>query len=170
MCATTRVAIAFAMVLAACGRGADFASTSPARGFAGGSAPGEGGGAADGGQPDAGSADGGAQNCAFPPSSLLAIDGCAGGAAPGVPQPAALIGSCSDAVLITTAGTTCRGRLAGPGDSFTGTCNVTGSNAGQLSCTATSLLPGQMQCPVGSGSSTCTIQVCIEGRDGGCSP
>jgi len=170
MCAATRAAIAFAVVLAACGRGANYASTDPARGVPGDTAPGDDGGTADAGQPDAGSADGGAQNCAFPPSSLLALDGCAGGVAPGVPQPAALVGSCSDAVLITTAGTTCRGTLSGPGDSFTGTCNVTGSNAGQLSCTARSLLPGQIQCALGSGSSTCTIQVCIEGRDGGCSP
>jgi hypothetical protein len=170
MCAATRAAIAFAVVLAACGRGANYASTDPARGVPGDTAPGDDGGTADAGQPDAGSADGGAQNCAFPPSSLLALDGCAGGVAPGVPQPAALVGSCSDAVLITTAGTACRGTLSGAGDSFKGTCNVTGSNAGQLSCTARSLLPGQIQCALGSGSSTCTIQVCIEGRDGGCSP
>src|SRR6267143_1929091 len=170
MCAATRAAIAVAVVLAACGRGgANYSSTDPARGFAGDTVPPADGGAADAGQPDGGPADAGAQSCAFPPSSLLALDGCAGGVAPGVPQPAALVGSCSQATLITTAGTACQGTLSGPGDAFTGTCLVTGPNAGQLSCTAKSLLPGQIQCALGSSSSTCTIQVCIEGRDGGCS-
>jgi hypothetical protein len=171
MCAASRAAIAFAVVLAACGRGgANYSPTDPARGFPGDTAPLDDAGTPDAGQPDGGSADAGAQNCAFPPSSLLALDGCAGGVAPGVPQPAALVGSCSEAILITTAGTACRGTLSGPGDSFTGTCTVTGANPGQLSCTARSLLPGQIQCALGASNATCTIQVCIEGRDGGCSP
>ncbi len=171
MSAATRAAIAFAVALAACGRGgASYSPTDPARGFAGGTAALDDGGTADAG-PDGGTVpDAGPQTCAFPPSSLLALDGCAGGTTPPVPQPAALVGSCSEAIFITTAGTACQGTLAGPGDAFSGTCTVTGANAGQLPCTARSLLPGQIQCTLGSSNTTCTIQVCIEGRDGGCSP
>ncbi|MFL5308955.1 MAG: hypothetical protein ACJ79H_00740, partial [Myxococcales bacterium] len=163
MCAARRAAIAFAIALAACGRGgANYSPTDPARGFAGETVPpADAGTSADAGQPDGGPADAGAQSCAFPPSALMALDGCAGGTAPGVPQPAALLGSCSDAVFITTAGTACRGTLSGPGDSFTGTCHVTGSNASELSCTARSLLPGDMQCALGSSNTFCTIRVCI---------
>ena len=161
-------AIIFAAALAACGKGASYSSTGPITGFPGDSAPIENGGADAG--PDGGLPDAGTPTCAFPPSSLLALDGCAGGTAPGIPQPAALIGSCTDALLITTAGTTCSGTLAGAGDSFSGTCTVTGANAGQFPCTAKSLLPGDVQCALGSSSATCTIKVCIEGRDGGCSP
>ena len=172
MSAANRAAVAFAVALAACGRGgvSGYSPTDPARGFAGETGPLEDGGTADAGHSDGGVPDGGAQSCAFPPSSLLALDGCAGGTAPGVPQPAARVGSCSDATLITTAGTTCRGTLSGATDAFAGTCTVTGANAGQLSCTAKSLLPGQVQCALGSSNVFCTIQVCIEGRDGGCSP
>jgi len=171
MSAKTRAAIAFAVALAACGRGgASFSPTDPARGFAGDTAPLDDGGTADAG-PDGGTVpDAGPQTCAFPPNSLLALDGCAGGTVPPAPLPAALVGSCSQATLITTLGTICQGTLAGPGDAFSGTCTVTGANAGQLPCTARSLLPGQIQCALGSSNTTCTIQVCIEGRDGGCSP
>ncbi|HYV65892.1 MAG TPA: hypothetical protein VE964_06595 [Myxococcales bacterium] len=163
-------AIVFAAALAACGKGvASYSATGSTTGFPGESAPLENGGGADAG-PDGGLPDAGTPTCAFPPSSLLALDGCAGGTAPGIPQPAALIGSCSDALLITTAGTSCSGTLSGSGDAFTGTCNVTGANAGQFPCTAKSLLPGDVQCALGSSNATCTIKVCIEGRDGGCSP
>jgi len=170
MSAANRAAIAFAVVLAACGRGASYTPTDPARGFPGDTAPLPDSGTADAG-PDAGTnPDAGTQTCAFPPASLIAVDGCAGGVATPVPQPAALVGSCSEALFLTTAGTTCRGTLIGSGDAFSGTCTVTGANAGQLPCTARSLLPGQIQCALGSSNTTCTIQVCIEGRDGGCSP
>ena len=171
MSAAHRAAILFALAIAACGRGgANYSSTDPARGIAGDGAPLDDGGIADAGGSDGGLPDGGPQSCAFPPSSLLALDGCAGGSAPGVPMPAALVGSCSDAILITTAGTTCHGTLSGAGDAFSGTCTVTGANAGQLSCTARSLLPGDVQCALGSSNAFCIIKVCIEGRDGGCSP
>ena len=94
MCAANRAAIAFAVALAACGRGgANYSPTDPARGFAGDTVPPDDAGTADAGQPDGGPADAGAQSCAFPPSSLLALDGCAGGVAPGVPQPAARAGA-----------------------------------------------------------------------------
>ena len=170
MSAAKQAAIVFAAALAACGRGASYSPTGLARGLPGEEGPLGDGGMADGG-PDAGSVpDAGAQTCAFPPGSLLALDGCAGGTPPGVPQPAALIGSCTAALLLTTQGTTCSGTLTGSGDAFNGTCRVTGANAGQFSCTARSLLPGQVQCALGSSNTTCTIQVCIEGRDGGCSP
>lgn len=171
MSAAPRAAALFALAIAACGRGgANYATTDSARGNVGDTAPLDDGGSADAGPPDGGVPDAGPQSCAFPPSSLLALDGCAGGTAPGVPQPAALIGSCSDAILITTSGTSCRGTLSGPGDAFNGTCTVTGANAGQLSCTARSLLPGVVQCALGSSNAFCVIQVCLEGRDGGCSP
>ena len=171
MCAANRAVIALAVALAACGRGgANYSSSDPARGFAGDTVPPDDAGTPDAGRPDGGPTDAGAQNCAFPPSSLLALDGCAGGVAPGIPQPAALVGSCSQATLITTSGTACQGTLSGPGDSFTGTCLVTGANAGQLSCTARSLLPGDIQCALGSSNAFCIIRVCIDGRDGGCGP
>jgi hypothetical protein len=171
MSAATRAAIAFAVALAACGRGgASYAPTDPVRGSAGDTAPLDDGGTADAG-PDGGTVpDAGPRTCAFPPNSLLALDGCAGGTAPGVPLPAALVGSCSDAIFLTTSGTTCHGTLAGPGDAFSGTCTVTGANPGQLSCTARALLPGDIQCALGSSNAFCIIRVCIEGRDGGCSP
>jgi len=162
-------AIAFAAALAACGKGASYSQTGPSSGFPGDTAPLDRGGGADAG-PDGGLPDGGTQTCASPPGSLLALDGCAGGTAPGIPQPAALIGACDDALLITSSGTSCTGTLTGTGDAFSGTCTVTGANAGQFSCTAKSLLPGDVQCALGSSSATCTIKVCIEGRDGGCSP
>src|SRR2546429_9047060 len=98
MCAANRGAIAFAVALAACGRGgANYSPTDPARGFAGDTVPLDDAGTPDAGQPDGGPADAGAQSCAFPPSSLLALDGGAGGVAPGVPQPAAPGGSRSEA-------------------------------------------------------------------------
>ena len=170
MSAAKQAAIAFAAALAAaCGKGASYSQTGPVNGLPGENAPLDDGGTADAG-PDGGAADGGVQTCAFPPGSLLAQDGCSGGTTPPVPLPAALVGSCSGATLITTLGTTCNGTLAGVSDSFSGTCNVTGPNAGVFSCTAHSLLPGQIQCALGSSNVTCTIQVCIAGRDGGCSP
>ena len=169
MRASNPAAIVFAAALAACGKGASYTPTGSTSGFPGESAPLPTGGSADAG-PDGGAPDAGTQTCQFPPGSLLALDGCAGGQAPGIPQPAALLGSCTDALLITTTGTSCTGTLAGTGDSFSGTCTVTGANAGQFPCTAKSLLPGDIQCALASSSATCTIKVCIEGRDGGCSP
>jgi hypothetical protein len=169
MRAANPAAIVFAAALAACGKGASYSQTGSTTGFPAETAPLGTGGAADAG-PDAGTPDAGPQTCAFPPGSLLALDGCAGGQAPGVPLPAALLGSCTDALLITSTGTSCTGTLSGASDSFNGRCTVTGANAGQFSCTAKSLLPGDIQCGLGSSSATCTIRVCIEGRDGGCSP
>src|SRR6266849_5249420 len=148
MSAPKQAAIAFAAALAAaCGKGASYSQTGPVNGLPGENAPLDDGGTADAGP-----------------------DGGAGGTTPPVPLPAALVGSCSGATLITTLGTTCNGTLAGVSDAFSGTCNVTGPNAGVFSCTARSLLPGQIQCALGSSNVTCTIQVCIAGRDGGCSP
>ena len=173
MSAANRAALAIGMALAACGKGANYSPTDPARGFPGDTAPLDdaGSGRPDGGLADGGTLpDGGTLSCAFPPSALLALDGCSGGTPPGLPQPAVLLGPCSDTLLVTTSGTSCRGRVSGPADSFTGTCTVTGANPGQFSCTARSLLPGDIQCLLGSSNSTCTIHVCIEGRNGGCSP
>ena len=65
MCAANRAAIAFAVALAACGRGgANYTQTDPARGFPGDTAPLADAGTADAGQPDGGAArDGGPASC-----------------------------------------------------------------------------------------------------------
>jgi len=165
-----RAAVAFAVALAACGREGCRATLPPI--LRGGSPArrvhSRDGGTADAGHPDGGVPDGGAQSCAFPPSSLLGWTD-ARRTAPGVPQPAALVGSCSDATLIHPPARTWPGNASGAIDAFAGTCTVTGANAGQLSCTArSSCRPGAVRARL--EQRFLHTQVCIEGRDGGCSP
>ena len=167
MCAANRAAIAFAVALAACGRGgANYSQTDPARGFPGDTAPLADAGTADAGQPDGGAArDGGPASCGPNRADLVALDGCAIGTQPGAGgQAAVLSSSCTDAVFfVSTTGTTCTGTITGPLDVFTGSCRISNGNA--LSCTAANgILPGVITC----APSSCTIRVCIQGQNGGC--
>jgi hypothetical protein len=161
MSAANRAAIVAAIALAACGRGASFSETGPARGASGGT------GTLDAGLPDGGLVDGGTLpdgghlSCSSR-ADLVALDGC--GAVQPSAFPASIISaSCTDAIFVSTTGTTCTGAISGPLDVFTGTCTI--SNGSQLSCSAPGgILPGVITC----APSNCTIRVCIQGQDGGC--
>ena len=162
MSAANRAAIVIAIALAACGRGAHFSDTDPARGASGGTGTLPDAGSADGGLVDGGTLpDGGTLSCASR-ADLVALDGC--GALQPTAFPASIISaSCTDAIFVSTTGTTCRGTISGPLDVFTGRCTI--SNGNQLSCSAPNgILPGVITC----APSNCTIRVCIQGQDGGC--
>ena len=167
MSAANQAAIFVAIVLAAaCGRGAHFSETDPARGASGGtgtlpaSAP-------DGGLVDGGPlADGGNLSCANR-ADLVALDGCGSAIQP----PAAALASITSAAcrsaffFVSTTGTVCTvDTISGPLDAFGGAkCNI--SNGTQLNCSAPNgILPGVITC----APSNCTIRVCIQGQDGGC--
>jgi len=164
MSAANRAAIFVAIALAACGRGAHFSETDPARGASGGTGTLPAG--ADGGVVDGGTlSDGGSLSCGPNRADLVALDGCGGAIQPGAAAPAAVVSSsCTDAkIVLSGTPTSCNGTISGPLDVFTGTCTI--SNGSALSCSAPSgILPGVITC----APSNCTIRVCIQGQDGGC--
>jgi hypothetical protein len=167
MSAANRGAIVVAIALAACGRGAHFSDTDPARGASGGTGTLPDAGSADGGLVDGGTLpDGGNLSCTNR-SDLVAVDGCSGGATqPGAAPASITSAACKRAFFfVSTTATLCTvDTISGPLDAFTGaTCTT--SNGTPLSCSAPNgILPGVITC----APSNCTIRVCIQGQDGGC--
>jgi hypothetical protein len=157
-------AILFAVALAACGKGANYSQTDPARGIPAQSERPPPGGGQDGGSDGGTLPDGGPITCGPSRADLEALDGCATGNPPLLAAQAALIrSSCNNALFFVTTGTTCTGSLAGPLNVFAGRCQIANGNI--LDCAAPNgILPGVITCL----PNNCTIRVCIQGQDGGC--
>jgi hypothetical protein len=166
MCAAPRAAFFFAVALAACGKGAGYTQTDPARGIpAQSERPSPDGGGQDGGVDGGTLPDGGPITCGPSRADLEALDGCATGNPPLIAGEAALIrSSCNNALFfVSTTATTCTGSVAGPLNVFAGQCQIANGNI--LDCAAPNgILPGVITCL----PNLCTIRVCIVGQDGGC--
>lgn len=113
--------------------------------------------AGDGG--DGGAGDGGCAGALARPIALVS-DGCLGG---GLLNATLIDLGCEGHLYFPGAQESCRGRISGALNAFSGTCGV----ATTIPCTAASL-PGTLVCARGGDAGTCTIVVCGVSGGGSC--